>query len=86
MRRNEIYDKLKGILQGSQFLLSDETLSILDENTSFIYDLVFDSIQILELFITMEEEFGIVCEPNDLNVELFDKVGSLLDFLEKKLA
>lgn len=86
MKRNEVFNKLLEILCDSRFLLDEDIVDTINEDTSFLNDLVFDSIQILELLVSVEEEFNITCETEDLNVELFNTVGSLVDFIEGKLA
>jgi acyl carrier protein len=86
MERKEILEKLKEILKGSQFLFVHDQIEAINENTSLIYDLVMDSIQILELLVTVEEEFGLTCRSDEFSVDLFDKVSNLIDFIEAKLS
>lgn len=85
MERQEILEQLKGILRGEQFLFLHEQIDEITEDTSLLSDLVMDSIQILELLVTVEEEFAIRCESEELSVDLFDKVSRLIDFIQKKV-
>ena len=45
-----------------------------------------DSIGVLELVVGLEEEFNIMFEDSELNIELFRNIGSLTDYINKKLA
>lgn len=85
MSREVILNKLKEILGGNQFLISQEQIEKINEDTSLIYDLVMDSIQILDLLVTVEEEFGLTYEAKDLSIELFNKVSNLINFIESKI-
>ena len=84
MERQEILEKLKELLRSQQFFIKEEQMDEFSEDTSLLYDLVLDSIQILELLVMLEEKFEIICEANDLNIDLFDKVHTLIDFIMKK--
>jgi len=86
MDRKEILEKLKEILKGNQFQFIHDQIEHINENTSLIYDLVMDSIQILELLVSIEEVFGLSCRSEEFNVDLFDKVSNLVDFIEAKQA
>lgn len=86
MSREEILEKLKDILGSNQFLFSEEQIEKISEDTSLIYDLVMDSIQILELLVTIEEAFSLTYEAQDLSADLFDKVSNLISFVETKIA
>lgn len=86
MSREEILEKLKEILSSNQFLFSEGQIKEITEDTSLIYDLVMDSIQILELLVAIEEAFNLTYEAEDLSVELFDKVFNLINFVETKMA
>jgi acyl carrier protein len=45
-----------------------------------------DSIGVLELVVGLEEEFNIMFEDSELKIELFRNIGSLTDYINKKLA
>ncbi|MCX5886349.1 MAG: phosphopantetheine-binding protein [Proteobacteria bacterium] len=44
-----------------------------------------DSIGVLELVVGLEEEFNIMFEDSELNIELFENIGSLTNYINKKL-
>ena len=46
----------------------------------------FDSRAVVTLVATLEDEFGIVVEDDEITAEVFETVGSLTEFIEKKLA
>ncbi len=46
----------------------------------------FDSMAVVTVVTALEERFGIVIEDGEINAEIFDTVGSLSQFVEKKLA
>jgi acyl carrier protein len=58
----------------------------LSPQDSLIDDLGIDSIQFLELFATLEEEFGFELEVNDLRPELFRSVRSVFEFVQGRVA
>lgn len=45
----------------------------------------FDSLAVVELMVALEHHFGIVMDDDDLSVDVFDTVGSLADFVVRKL-
>lgn len=84
MSRQEIMERLKEILSGPQFLFLHDQIEEITESTSLLEDLVMDSIQILELLVSVEEKFELSCEAHELSVDLFDQVSRLVDFIQKK--
>lgn len=44
-----------------------------------------DSIGILELVVGLEQEFDISFDDTELNIELFENIGSLVKHIDKKL-
>ena len=85
MNRNSIIEKLKDILKDNQFLALKSLIDTIDDETSLINDLALDSIQILELLVSIEEKFNFSCNSSELNLDIFDRFGSLVDFIENKL-
>ena len=61
--------------------LSDETV-IPEEN--FFSTLQIDSLLALELLVSIEMEFGIQIDDQDLNVDLLTSIQGLLNYIEKK--
>ena len=45
-----------------------------------------DSMAVVSLITTLEERFGITVEDDDIDGETFASVGSLVDFMNHKLA
>ena len=57
-----------------------------DDEALFGDGLGIDSIATLEIIFAIEAEFGIVVDDDDLRVELFASVRSLVDYVEARLA
>lgn len=57
-----------------------------DDEALFGDGLAIDSIATLEIIFAIEAEFGIVVDDDDLRVELFASVRSLVDYVEARLA
>ncbi len=64
MNENEIFEKLKGIIV-EQLGVSEESVKL---NATFIDDLSADSLDIVELVMAIEEEFGISIPDSDAEV------------------
>ncbi|MFI5808663.1 AMP-binding protein [Streptomyces sp. NPDC051561] len=58
----------------------------LSETTSLFEDLAVDSSSVLELLLTLEELVGLEIDPEALEPEIFETVGSLADYVESDLA
>ncbi len=56
--------------------------SVLSGNTSFIDDLGADSIDLLELVLAFEDEFGIQIEEDD--IKNIRTVGDIVEYIENK--
>ena len=63
MNENEIFEKLKGIIE--QLGVPEESVKL---NATFIDDLSADSLDIVELVMAIEEEFGISIPDSDAEV------------------
>lgn len=75
--------KLKNIIVSvSKRPLNAESI---DENTVLTSDLGFDSIQIIELIVNVETEFGFELEDNDLNIDELTVYGKLKQIVSSKL-
>jgi len=69
-----------------EYLVLKDQVSELSEESSLIDDLIFDSLQILNLIVLIEEEFGFVSEAEELELDMFDKISMLIDFIQQKIA
>jgi len=58
----------------------------IEEDTDLINDLLFDSIQVLRLISSIENEFEIVIENEASLVELVQNYGKLKEFIEEAVA
>ena len=85
MTRDEIRDRIVHILTSKDHMSLQLDASGMTEDTSLLSDLGMDSIQILELTISLEETFGLVIGDR-LNLSLFDRFGDLVDFVEQSVA
>lgn len=76
MEREEIMDKVKSVIV--EQLNVDE--DVVTEDASFIDDLGADSLDIVELVMALEEEFGISIP--DEQAESIKNVGDAIAFIE----
>lgn len=71
-------------------LLAD-TLGLPDERSLRLDTPLFgaipelDSLAVLDLLAGLETEFGIVIDDHEFGGDIFDTVGSLVDFVDRKL-
>lgn len=79
-------NRIKDILKGEQFFAIREEIDMITGETSLINDLALDSIQILELIVGLEQEFAFICEPHELNLDIFDRFDTLIEFVQRKIA
>lgn len=47
--------------------------------------LSLDSVGVLELLVGLEQEFNILFDDSEMNIELFENIGSLTNYINKKL-
>lgn len=71
----------------------DEVLSLNGRSASFTRDTPLlgavpelDSMAVVTLITTLEEQFGVAVEDDDIDGSTFATVGSLTDFVSSKLA
>lgn len=83
--RRQIRDRLVGILQSGDFNTLQLDLSNLSEETSLLNDVFLDSIQLLEFIVAIENAFGFAVNVNTLHIDIFDRFGRVIDFVEKSL-
>jgi len=82
MSRSEIIEKLKEVIKmatGSD----DSTLVEINENSSLVTDLGLNSVGVLYVVIAIEEFFSI--QFDDVGFGDFSTVGSVIDYIEKKV-
>ena len=58
--------------------------SSLKEETN-LYELGLDSVSIMDLLISIEHEFDVLIDVEDLSEELFSNFGRLITFVRKKV-
>jgi len=80
------YDVIK--LRLNEVLNSTERMSLrldseLSDSTSLLTDLALDSIQLLELIVCIEKEFGIQFNTDEIDLAIFDRVEDLVKFVQK---
>ena len=74
-----VIDKLRKILE-DQLDIDPATIN---ENTDIAEDLGADSLDVVELVMTVEEEFDITIEDSDAH--LFKTVGDVVNYIESKM-
>lgn len=80
MTREEIFEKVKDIIV--EYLGVDE--SAVTEDASFRDDLEADSLDLVELIMAFEDEFG--GEISDEEAQEITTVGEAVDYLEQHIA
>jgi acyl carrier protein len=79
-----IVNRLKGII--ADRLDVNIGYDEIDENVSLFEDgLGLDSIAIVDLIVSIEKDFSLSIDDQELNVELFKSLGTLARFIEGKL-
>ena len=78
MSSEEIFEKVKGIIV-EQLGVAEASVTL---EASFIDDLGADSLDLFELVMSMEEEFGVEIPSEDL--EKIATVGDVIDYLKAK--
>jgi acyl carrier protein len=75
MDRDEIFDKVKGVIVDQLGVEEDDVT----EDATFVDDLGADSLDIVELVMALEEEFGVSIP--DEQAEKIKSVGDAVDFV-----
>jgi len=70
------------VIEIIQEIIPDKSKQI-GRNSQLIEELGFDSVNILELITTIEEKFGISLQDEDLELENFKSVETILALLVK---
>lgn len=84
MNHNEIKQKLEAAL--ARLLMDSDTPWNLKDILLVSEDGDFDSVKALELIVTLETEFGIAVEDDDIAPENLRNFDCLLRFVENKLS
>ena len=79
MSSEEIFEKIKNIII-EQLQVSDTSIT---EESSFIDDLGADSLDLVELIMALEEEFGI--EIPDADAEKVVTVGDVVSYIKENV-
>ena len=71
----------------------DEVLSLNGRSAAFTRETPLlgaipelDSMSVVTLITTLEEQFGLVVDDDDINGSTFTTIGSLIDFVSAKIA
>ena len=74
-----VLDKIKSILS-SQFGIDEDQIN---ENTDVVSDLGADSLDVVELMMSVEDEFGIMIQ--DEEIAELKTVGDVVNYIERRL-
>ena len=77
MTKKEIYERVRGLL-AEQLSIEEDTIEM---SSNFIDDLYADSLDIVELIMTLEQEFNLSIP--DEEAERIRTVGDAVDFIAK---
>ncbi len=80
MNKQIIKEKLKDII----IKIKDDNSVLINEDTSMINDLGFDSMMYVELVVEVEETFDILFEDEYLKSNSIDKAGDLIQYIGEK--
>ncbi|GAB1158725.1 MULTISPECIES: acyl carrier protein [Paenibacillus] len=78
-----LLEEIKGALAEVLNMEADQAINL---NTSLFDELHLDSTSVLELLMTLEDRIdGLEIDPDELEPDVFDTVGSLAAYIEKQL-
>lgn len=80
LTRQEIFDRLKELFMAVD---GSDDLKNVTEDSRLTDDLGFNSVNILYIVISVEEEFGV--EFDDVGINSFVTIGDVIDYIEVKL-
>ena len=86
-------EEIKDLILANESILKEIIYNILNKNdsviindkTTLIDDLGFDSIQLVSLIVEIECTFGIELDDEDLEIRKITKYGSLKQLIENKI-
>ena len=71
----------------NEVLQLDSSVTALDEDTALLGAIPeFDSMAVVTILTSLEEQYGIVIEDDEVDAELFESVGSLAQFVDHKVS
>ena len=76
----EILDRVRKVVVNALNVKEEEVV----ESASFQEDLGADSLDVVELAMALEEEFGITLEDTDFSTDTFATVQSIAEFVANK--
>lgn len=80
-----VSEDVKSIL-GAVFQ-SDSLVASLDESSALLGAIPeFDSMAVVAIITALEENYGFSVDDDEIDAEVFETVGSLVRFVERKLA
>lgn len=79
-----VREKIKTYI--SENILFSSTGFPYNDSTSFLETGVIDSMNVLELVVFIEENFGITVEDSDFTPDNFDSIDKISDFIARKSA
>jgi acyl carrier protein len=82
MGRDEIRTRLLAILTSTEYSSLQVDVSGVTDETSLLDDLSLDSLQLLELIVAIECTFGFRANAKKLNIDIFDRFGRVIDFVQ----
>jgi len=77
-------DRIKELVVECLFLNVEPASIKNDENLMEVYNV--DSVNLFEIVVALEEDYGISFEDEDFDVETFSTVASIADLVERKRA
>ena len=78
-------EELKGIVAG--ILQVGDRLDSLDADAALLGGVPeFDSMAVVSILTTIEDNYGVIIEDDEVSAEVFETLGSLLDFVNARLA
>ena len=80
---NVVSENLKKVI--SEIVKLSINSDKINETTNLLSDLGFDSIQIVQLIVEVEEQFGIEISDDDLDIANLSIYGKLLAMIEEKV-
>ncbi|MBS3764033.1 MAG: acyl carrier protein [Planctomycetes bacterium] len=75
----ELEDKIKEMIVERCFLtIGPEEI---DDEADLMDDVGLDSVQILEVVVGLEDEFGVTIDDSDFDIENFETVAAIADYV-----
>lgn len=85
MNATEVFEEIRMLLD--QVLQLGGRSSRFNRDTALLGSIPeFDSMAVVNLLTAIEESFGIVIDDDEISAEAFETVGSLADFVTRKVA